>query len=242
MQEVFQEVSFNMVSLQHFPNLLEVWIMDQPNVEIRGLNASPALEVLGIMGCGVAKISGLEKNVNLRKLYLCNNNSDKKISNIENIAHLENLEVLHLHNNNIEDTAGLEGLFNLKDLNLAVNKIRTISRGLKHLTQLKSLNLSGNNISDLNEIAHLSSLTQLRDVAFGDPHFRSCPLCLLNNYRVFAVHFLPQLEVLDTFKLSHDDKKEARLAYFLRKMRHGMHVKKLHRESVRTISISCTQK
>ena len=211
--------------------------MDQPDVDICGLSASPALEVLGVMGCGVAKISGLEKNLNLRKLYLCNNNSDKKISRIENIAHLENLEVLHLHNNNIEDTTGLEGLFNLKDLNLAVNKIRTISTGLKHLTQLISLNLSGNKISDLNEIAHLSCLNRLRDVTFGDPHYRSCPLCLLNNYRVFAVHYLPQLEILDTFKLSHDDKQDARLAYFMRKIRHSMHVKTLNRESVGTTKI-----
>ena len=198
-QEVFQEVAFKMLSLQHFTNLCEVWIMDQPNVNICGLNACPALEVLGIMGCGVTKINGLEHNIKLRKLYLCNNNSDKKISRIENVAHLTNLEVLHLHNNYIEDTAGLQGLSNLKDLNLAANNIRIIGAGLESLAQLECLNLSGNDLADLNEVAALSHLPHLRDVAFGDPHHRSCPLCLLNNYRVFAIHFLPQLEILDTF-------------------------------------------
>ena len=183
----------------------------------------------------MTKINGLDHNTKLVRLYLCNNNSDKKLSCIENISHLTNLEVLHLHNNAIEDTAGLEGLYNLKDLNLATNKLQTIGTDLKNLSQLARLNLASNNISDLHELAQLSCLKHLRDVTFGDPHFRSCPLCLLNNYRVFAVHFLPQLEILDTLKLSDNDKQDAHLAYFMRKIRHGRNVKTLNRESVPTL-------
>lgn len=44
---------------------------------------------------------------------------------------------------------GLKEIKELKDLNLAANRITTIGQSLSHLSQLETLNLSGNKISSL---------------------------------------------------------------------------------------------
>ena len=101
-------------------------------------------------------LTGLEKSINLTRLYLYNN----KIENIESLKGLTNLRELSLYRNKIEDIESLRGLTNLTYLNLEYNKIENIE-SLRGLTNLTNLYLSDNKIENIEPLKRLTNLTSL---------------------------------------------------------------------------------
>ena len=76
-----------------------------------------------------------------------------KISEIEGLGKLKNLEELYLKGNGIKKIENLEGLTNLKFLNLCENNLTEIS-GLENLTNLEWL-LFGCESSESNKITKI---------------------------------------------------------------------------------------
>ena len=90
---------------------------------------------------GYPRIKNLEEYVNLKVLWLNNN----QITRIENISHLTQLTALYLQNNLITEITGLETLTNLSTLILSHNYIEKI-QGLSTLTKLETLEIDHNSV------------------------------------------------------------------------------------------------
>ena len=88
------------------------------------------------------------------------NKGIEKISAIEGLQNLRDLQALDLNHNRISEIEGLELLVNLEKLNLAVNQIKEL-RGLETLTCLRELYLDRNQIEELTGIDTLVKLEKL---------------------------------------------------------------------------------
>jgi Leucine-rich repeat (LRR) protein len=70
---------------------------------------------------------------------------ENKISKIEGLDNLTNLNKLDFSNNKIDEIRGLNSLIELEELNLSCNFIREVN-GLDNLKKLSSINLGANQI------------------------------------------------------------------------------------------------
>ncbi len=103
-------------------------------------------------------------HVSLRKGKLislnCESSNLTKISDINSINWLENLEHLHLHRNNILSLDGIQILKKLRTLDVSHNKLEKIEN-LNGLEQLEELNLSNNKIQKIEGVESLKNLKKL---------------------------------------------------------------------------------
>jgi len=144
------------------------------------------------------QIQNLKK---LNKLIVCGYDG-KKISNIQFLEYLHNLEYLDISSNRISDYEPLKNLKNLKTLNLNDNGIQDISF-LKNASCLHSLYLCSNELLDSSPLAGLLSLRSL-DIS-------SNPLSNIN--------FLKGLIGLEDLNLNYINQKGKVNVHFLEKLR-----------------------
>ena len=104
-------------------------------------------------GLEIANISGLESAVNLKALFL----SDNQIEDLSPISGSTILESLDLNQNNVSDVSSLADMANLSSLGLAGNAVTDLSP-LADLAVLNSLELRGNAVSDISSLAGLANL------------------------------------------------------------------------------------
>ena len=156
------------VELPQIPNIIIVyrwpaeWLRnpDVFNLNSRYLTHIPLLEgeesikELILWNNKITKIENLVSLPQLQTLDLSNNKLTD-ISNFVNIKTIDNLWNLDLSNNQIERILSLEGLKNLEFVNLAENKIQKIEN-LQSLQKLKILNLKNNLISVLENLNDMS--------------------------------------------------------------------------------------
>lgn len=192
------------VGLNYFPYLQYLCIVDQNITKIENL-CCPLLKELWISETKVSQIEGLQGLVELRKLYLYSN----QIRRIENLDHLKNLEVLWLSSNDIEEIEGLTKLQRLRELNLSNNKIRKLGKSLLPNSSLEILMLAGNRLCDLKDVKNLASLLNLRSLTLKDPTYPSTNfVASLFNYAIYVLYHIPQLILLDTYKVESRQLKE----------------------------------
>ena len=115
----------------------------------------------------ITEINGLENLKNLEYLNLKNN----QITEINGLKNLKNLGSLNLENNQITEINGLENLKNLGSLNLENNQITEIN-GLENLKNLEYLNLKNNQITEIKG---------LENIYFDDDNDKNTKLNLGNN-------------------------------------------------------------
>ena len=149
----------------------------------------------------IAKLDYIDKIETLEKVWLCEN----KIEKIENIPKL------------------------IKYLWLASNQINSIQDSINNYEYLEEINFSNNFIFEFEDIDKLSKLKYLKTLSFSDPNFGENPLCNLNNYRVFLINFLPNLEILDSIKITSDERKEISSIYSKKSMFYLIKIKSLSR-------------
>ncbi|XP_030574901.1 leucine-rich repeat-containing protein 9 isoform X2 [Archocentrus centrarchus] len=202
------------VGLSFFPRLCQLTIVGQNIQCIEGLECCPLLQELWIVQCHLTEISGLQNCLQLEKLYLYEN----KISEIKNLELQVHLEVLWLNSNCITKIQGLDTLLNLKELNLADNIIEKIGHSLDPNVNLQKLSLSGNRISSFKELAQLSRLPRLSELALKDPTSTPNPVCLLSNYDTHILYHVPSLQRLDIYDVSSKQIKEAAESAVKKKM------------------------
>jgi len=114
------------------------------------------LTIIEATGKSIISIQGLENCVNIKELYL----SENQISDIHNLSSLTNLTKLNLGANQIGDISPLASLSRLTVLDLYVNRIEDISP-LSSLTMLTNLYLFRNQISDISPLANLNNLIEV---------------------------------------------------------------------------------
>jgi Leucine-rich repeat (LRR) protein len=104
----------------------------------------------------IERIEGLDGMINLRDLYLF----DNQIERIEGLDRLIRLNKLRLGSNKIKQIEGLDYLVDLQTLDLGNNQIEQIE-GLDRLVDLQELNLSSNQIKQIKGLDCLADLRQL---------------------------------------------------------------------------------
>ncbi len=110
---------------------------------------------LGIGGLGVADLSPLS-GLDLVHLFA----GDNAISDLEPLANLLELELLHLDGNRVSDLRPLANLVELKQLDLDGNDVSDLGP-LADLVKLERLHLNDNAVSDLAPLANLVELELL---------------------------------------------------------------------------------
>lgn len=158
------------VELPQIPNILiiyrkpEVRVKSQASLtlEDRGLFHVPLLEgeekltKLSLKRNKITKLENLVSLPNLESLDV----SFNVVREISNLNTLEKLKHLNLRNNIIDGIYGLGLLHALESIDLSCNKIKKIER-LEKCINLKNLNLSGNFIHTIEGLNNLSNLEDL---------------------------------------------------------------------------------
>ncbi|CAL5986780.1 Conserved_hypothetical protein [Hexamita inflata] len=127
---------------------------------------------LTIYKCGLSKLDGIKKMIQLTHLTL----NDNTITDISELRYLVNLKQLIIDENQIEDITSIAYLKKVEYLDMCSNKIRDL-QPLSKLSVLENLRLSNNQIVNLfplqflfglqvielmdNKIIHIESLTNL---------------------------------------------------------------------------------
>lgn len=135
---------------------------------------------------------------------------DNKIQQIENLGATQDLfETIDLSNNDIKALDGFPLLSNLRTLLINNNRIKTLADDLAEvLPNLEDLILTNNNITALGEIAKLSACKNLTRLSL-----LKNPVCTTQEYRLFVIHTIPQLRVIDFQRVRLKERKAALLAF-----------------------------
>ncbi|KAA0707020.1 Leucine-rich repeat-containing protein 23 [Triplophysa tibetana] len=169
--------------------------------DVKGLKAT-ALETLNLIGNGIQTMHGLECNnlTNLVTLELRGN----CLETTDGI-YLPNLRHLHLAKNNIKRLEGLERLEQLNTLNLRDNQLESLDGINSSLKCLQYLNIRGNLISSQRALQALFSVEKSLSVLVVLDN----PLAKTDDYRLYLISHLSQLERLDKDPITADEKSEA---------------------------------
>lgn len=133
--------------------------------------------------------------------------SDKKVSNLDGLQYLVNLENLDLKNNDINDIKPIASLIKLRNVNLSNNKISNINP-LERLKNIITLYLDDNDIEDISSIANLNKLLTLsiskNKIKNVDALKETQRILILNIYGTLVEDLKPisSLENLKTLNLA----------------------------------------
>lgn len=115
----------------------------------------------------------------------------------------KNLEILSMINVGLTTIKGWPKLNNLRKLELSDNRIYGGLENLLSCPSLTHLNLSGNKIKELEDLAPLAKLANLRNVDLFN-----CEVTKLENYRDKVFKLLPDLKFLDGFDQNEQEDEE----------------------------------
>jgi len=100
-------------------------------------------------------------------------------------------------------------LHKLQSILLNNNRVCRIAKGLgEFLPKLTSLILSGNKLTNLSDIDNLTELKKLTHLSLLNN-----PLAKQDHYRLYVIHKVPSLKVLDFRKIKPQERKEAEKRY-----------------------------
>jgi hypothetical protein len=159
----------------------------------------PDALVLKLSYKNICDIDHLEAMDKLHTLCLDNN----IIGRIENLGHLTNLIWLDLSFNNITKIEGLETLVNLKDLTLYHNQIEHIEN-LDMNQNIECLSLGKNRVKSLDCVSYLRGFPKLRML-----NLEGNAICNEEEYRLYVVGFISQLDYLDFVMVGEDERVRA---------------------------------
>ncbi|XP_048035036.1 leucine-rich repeat-containing protein 23 isoform X3 [Megalobrama amblycephala] len=169
--------------------------------DVKGIGG-PALETLNLTGNGIQTMQGLEYHnlTNLVTLEFRGNCLETT-----DAIYLPNLRHLYLAQNNLKRLEGLEKLENLNTLNLRDNQLETLDGLSPNMKSLQYLNVRGNLISSMRALRNLESVGQtLKALVLLEN-----PLAKTDDYRMYVISHLPQLERLDKDPITAEEKSAA---------------------------------
>ena len=219
--------------LSLFTNLTSLSIMQQSLERIEGLEACAQLRHLWVVECRVRKMEGLGACSRLERLYLYGN----AIRTVEGLdAAASSLNTLWLCDNDIEVVPDLGYLAELKELNLARNRVERCADATRECSKLVSLNVAANAIDSFKEVRGFGRLRALKELALSDPHWGANPVCRLSNYHTFALCAVPRLAVLDTTPIAEETKALAEATAMKKTMFYEMRARQARRRADQAVA------
>eukprot|EP00053_Salpingoeca_punica_P005309 m.53616 g.53616 ORF g.53616 m.53616 type:complete len:226 (-) comp13182_c1_seq1:437-1114(-) len=130
-----------------------------------------------------------------------------KIPAIENLgATLDQFDTIDFSDNEIRRLDGFPPLKRLKTLLLNNNRIARIAEHLEvSLPNLEEIVLTGNQFAELSELEPLAALPKLTRLSLLNN-----PVTSARNYRLFLIHCLPNLHLLDFAPIKDQERKDAK--------------------------------
>ncbi|KAL0237383.1 hypothetical protein PCE1_000780 [Barthelona sp. PCE] len=139
---------------------------------------------------------------------------------------LRQLSHLDVSNHQISSLKHVDNLMNIKELNMANNKLTVFDCDLSSLAHLRTLDFSGNPIESLNglkishEVKQLdlsntniqtyhNTLTSLYDTGVLRLSFSGSPMTLLADYRSFVIYHINSLSTLDGQDITMQERHDA---------------------------------
>ena len=136
--------------------------------------------------------------------------SGNKISamNSEQLIQLSNLTILKLGQNQLKSLAPIASLTSLRMLDVSGNMITSFPSSIRALAVLEELDVSGNAFEQVETLSKLKSLSNLTIL-----NLASNPWSKVKHLRLYVVHHLPSVSVLDTSDVMDRERKEAMIRY-----------------------------
>lgn len=172
----------------------------------------------------IDSLKGIEKFSSLKDLQI-NFNFIEKIEFLDKL----NLEKLWINENKIQKIENLP--INIKSFWVATNLISELDNNLLLYDNLSDLNLSANLLSSFKDLYFLSQMKSLEILNLNDPNFGENPICLINNYRLYLLHKMPYLKILDEIAITKEEKEEYANVYLKKSSFYKNKIKQLNRFS-----------
>lgn len=133
-----------------------------------------------------------------------------KIQAIENLGATENqFDCIDLSDNDIVKLEGFPRLQRLRVLLLNNNRLARIGEDLgDSISNVDTLVLTNNRLTNLADLDNLASLRKLTHLSLLDN-----PVCKKENYRLYVIHRLPTLKLLDFSKVKQKERAAAAHKY-----------------------------
>lgn len=162
------------------------------------------IQILKLDQNQITEMTGIDELPNLQFLSL----NENKITLISGLP--LSIQQLHLAHNQISKlNVGLQGLVNLRVLDLSYNQVTNL-KGLNELESLMTLMLRGNGIRKVNTLDPVIDLALLSDIDLIDN-----PVVEKQMYRLRVAYKLPQLRSLDSESVTAEEKIKAENLYGL---------------------------
>ncbi|CAE8736190.1 unnamed protein product [Polarella glacialis] len=221
-----------METLENFPKLKSVVLIQQAIQKLEGLTTCIELERLLLNENLIEKVEGLQNCAKLKKLYLSTNNI-KDIGN--GLEGLRSLEVLWIAGNQLTCLQGLQNAPNLLEVNAASNQLTTIIGCFDQNLKLRSINLAGNRICSFKEVLDVARLRHLEQMNFSDPDWGENPICFLCNYQTYTLYHLSTLQVHDCMNVGPEEHRASEAAFSKKRLYYNMRIKMLKRQAADAI-------
>lgn len=129
-----------------------------------------------------------------------------KIAMIENLGATQNqFDSIDLSDNEIRKLDNFPLLPRCVTLFLSNNRIIRIDEGVvNNLPNLHTLILTNNHLSELSDLHHLGGFRKLKCLSL-----MGCPVTKAANYRLFLIHLIPNLRLLDFQKIKQKEREAA---------------------------------
>jgi len=130
-----------------------------------------------------------------------------KISVIENLGgSKDQFDVIDLSDNEVKKLDNFPLLARIRSLFISNNRVNRIGVGLeKSLPKLTTLVLNNNHLIELADLLPLATIASLRSLSLLDKQITRLP-----NYRLYVIHTLPFLTLLDFRKIKSKEREEAK--------------------------------
>ncbi|XP_052802393.1 leucine-rich repeat-containing protein 72-like isoform X2 [Mya arenaria] len=132
---------------------------------------------------------GIRKDKDVEELYL----ADKNLTECVDLSAFKFLRCLWLNKNRLRGISCLSGNFQIRELYLQNNELTDVSGSLRHLTCLEVLMLHNNQLTKLDRLVKEFKKMQTLKIL----NLFNNPVAQEADYRVFVVHSVPSVELLD---------------------------------------------
>ncbi|XP_013038954.1 leucine-rich repeat-containing protein 72 isoform X4 [Anser cygnoides] len=131
--------------------------------------------------------------------------AQRGLRSIPSLSRFHRLRYLWINNNKIQDLTFLKKNYCLTELYLNDNEITDISGALKHLCALQILLLHNNQLKQLGKtVKELKGIISLQTLNL----FHN-PLAHDPDYRLYVIHFLPSVQLLDRKSVTQRERESA---------------------------------
>jgi len=156
----------------------------------------------------IKKIKFIELLPNLKKLHL-NFNLIEEID--INISKINSLKQFWVCDNKIKIIENLPE--NIEDFWIARNLIENLPNDFDKYKNIQILNLAGNCITDFKDIYILEKFKNLKVLYLNNCNFGENPICTYQNYRMMMIRLFKNLNILDQYKITFDEREEIEYSY-----------------------------